>query len=241
MQEPSDGIAEELERQLQLALAGAAIAARRAISARHQALEQATRDSEHEARAVRNRIDADRELAAVSLEPVFDDAWWDKATPQDVASVFERADSWSTTDSGNLADREPTIFDRAAARIRHELRDRAGLDPTQLVTLATVQDLEREDHATPAHPPAQSVDTPAAEPGPTAARGFDHPERRELLRARLADAGIPEAAIEARTLADIAQARQAAEAAQTPVAAATAPRTARAPGTRVDRERHRRH
>ena len=51
MHEPSDGIAEEVERQLQLALAAAAIAARRAIAARQHAIEQAQRDSEQAAQA----------------------------------------------------------------------------------------------------------------------------------------------------------------------------------------------
>ena len=39
-------------------------------------------------------------------------------------------------------------------------------------------------------------------------------------------AGVPEPAIEARTLADLGQAREAAEAAHTPVAAAAEPRHA---------------
>ena len=153
---------------------------------------------------------------------------------------MERADSWRTTDSDNLADREPTIFDRAAGRIRQELHERAGLDPPQVIALATVQDLEREHQATLAHPPARAFDMPATEPDRTVARGFDDPQRRELLRARLADAGIPEAAIEARTLADVAQAREAAEATETPVAATAAPRTARAPSGGLDQQRHRR-
>jgi hypothetical protein len=41
MQEPSDGIAEAGERQLQLVLAAATIAARRANATRHHAIEQA--------------------------------------------------------------------------------------------------------------------------------------------------------------------------------------------------------
>jgi hypothetical protein len=45
MHEPSDGIAEEIERQLQLALAAAAIAARHAIAARQHAIDQARRES----------------------------------------------------------------------------------------------------------------------------------------------------------------------------------------------------
>ena len=57
MHEPSDGIAEEVERQLQLALAAAAIAARRAIAARQHAIEQATRERQG-ATAVQAQIEA---------------------------------------------------------------------------------------------------------------------------------------------------------------------------------------
>jgi hypothetical protein len=38
-------------------------------------------------------------------------------------------------------------------------------------------------------------------------RGFDDPRRREQLRHQLAAAGVPEPAIEARTLADLGQAQ----------------------------------
>lgn len=70
MQEPSDGIAEEVERQLQLALAAAAAVARRAIAARQHAIEQAQRDSAQHAQALNAQIDAERQLAA-RLQPAF--------------------------------------------------------------------------------------------------------------------------------------------------------------------------
>jgi hypothetical protein len=57
MHEPSDGIAEEVERQLQLALA---IAARRAVAARQHAIERAGRDGEQAARAVKTQIEDER-------------------------------------------------------------------------------------------------------------------------------------------------------------------------------------
>ena len=145
MHEPSDGIAEEVERQLQLALAAAAIAARRAIAARGQALEQARRDSDQAARAAQARIDAQRLLAAERLRPVFDDAWWETAGPQEIADMWGEANSWRDPDASSA---KPTIFDHAAHRIREEVRDRSGLDPTQVVALAAVQELEHEHQAT---------------------------------------------------------------------------------------------
>ena len=145
MQEPSDGIAEEVERQLQLALAAATIAARRAIAARQHAIEQAHRDSAQHADALNAQIDAERQLAAAHLQPVFDPGWWETAAPRDIADMWQQASSWR--DAGRDA-ATPTIFDHAAGRIRQEVHDRTGLDPTQVLALAAVQDLEHEHHAT---------------------------------------------------------------------------------------------
>ena len=233
MHEPSDGIAEEVERQLQLALAAAAIAARRAIAARGQALEQARRDSDQAARAAQARIDAQRLLAAERLRPVFDDAWWETAGPREIADMWGEANSWRDPDASSA---KPTIFDHAALRIREEVHDRSGLDPTQVVALAAVQELEHEHQATLAQTTGQQPDAAAA--AQDAPRAFDDPRRREQLRARLAGADVPEPAIEARTLADLAQAREAVEAARTPAVAAAEPR--RAAGNRSPRELTRR-
>jgi hypothetical protein len=145
MQEPSDGIAEELERQLQLTLAAAAVIARRAIATREHAIQQAKRESEQAARAAQARIDAERLLATEHLRPVFDDTWWQTATPQQIADMWQEANTWRDPDKNTAT---PTIFDHAAHRIRHEVRDRSGLDPTQVIALAAVQELEREHQAT---------------------------------------------------------------------------------------------
>jgi len=223
MHEPSDGIAEEVERQLQLALATAAVAARHAIAQRQHAIEQAGRDSEQAARRVKDQIDAERVLATARLQPVFDPAWWETAGPQDVADMWQEANSWRDPDRAAI---QPTIFDHAAGRIREEVRDRSGLDPTQVIALAAVQELEREHQATLAQPVGQPAAVEAPGPDLATSHGFDDPRRREQLRTRLVAAGVPEPAIEARTLADLGQAREAAEAAHTPTAAADRPQPA---------------
>jgi hypothetical protein len=234
MHEPSDGIAEEVERQLQLALATAAIAARRAVAARQHAIEQAQRDSAQAARAVKAQIDNEQLLAAARLRPVFDPGWWETAGPQDVADMWQEANSWRDPDRAAAT---PTIFDHAAHGIRQEVHDRTGLDPTQVIALAAVQELEHEHQATLAQPGEQAADLEATKPDLTTPRAFDDPQRREQLRTRLAAAGVPEPAIEARTLADLGQAREAAEAARTPVATGADARPAAA--RRAGRELHR--
>ena len=106
--------------------------------------------------------------------------------------MWEQANSWREPDG---REHPPSTFDNAADRIDRELRQRAGLDATQLQTLAGIQELETEHQAV-----AEQADRA---PGP--ALEFDSPERRDQLRARLAAAGVPESAIDARTLADIGQ------------------------------------
>jgi hypothetical protein len=238
MHEPSDGIAEELERQLQLALAAAAVAARRASAARQHAIERAQHQSARTADRVRAQIEAERRLAAACAQAVFDPGWWETAGPRDVADMWQHATSWRELDG---AASTPTIFDRAAGRIRREVLDRTGLDVTQLLALAAVQELEREHHATTGDrdPARHTADLEAARRDSATPRAFDDPQRREELRERLAAASVPEAAIDARTLADVGQARQAAEAAQTPAAAAPRPRTAAAhsAGRELQRQR----
>jgi len=239
MQEPSDGIAEEVERQLQLALAAAAVVARRAIATRQQAVEEAQRDSEQAARAVKAQIDAERQLAAAHLQPVFEPGWWQTATPRDVADMWQEANSWRDADRDVAT---PTIFDHAAGRIRQEVSDRTGLDATQILAVAAVQDLEHEHQVTlnehdsvrqPAEREAVQRDSIAAP------RGYDDPRRREQLRTRLEAAGVPEPAIEARTLADLGQAREAAEAAHNPLGTTPGPRpgAARSPRRELRRQR----
>lgn len=230
MHEPSDGIAEEVERQLQLILATAAIAARRAIVARQHAVEQARHESEQAARAAQAKIDAERVLAAERLRPVFDPAWWESASPQQIGDMWQGANTWRD----QPAAAPPTIFDHAAYRIRQEVHDRSGLDPTQITTLATVQELEHE------HQFDQAAEQQDRSPMPTreALGAFDDPRRREELRARLTAAGVPEPAIEARTLADLAQACEPAEAVRTPPATPAEPR--RSAASRVARELARR-
>jgi hypothetical protein len=238
MHEPSDGIAEEVERQLQLALAAAAIAARRAIAARQHAVEQAQRQSGQHAQALKTQIDAERQLAATHLQPVFDPGWWETAAPHDVADMWQQANSWRDHDRDVTT---PTIFDHVAARIRQEVRDRTGLDPTQLLALAAVQELEHKHQATlrERDPVRQPADVAAVEGDLSTPRRFDDPRRREQLRTQLVAAGVPEPAIEARTLADVGQAREAAEAAHTPVAAAPGPPPGAARSAHRDRHRQR--
>ena len=82
--------------------------------------------------------------------------WWETARPQEIADMWQEASTWRDPDHPAAA--TPTIFDQAAHRIRQEVRDRSGLDPTQIVTLAAVQELEHEHQAALAEQPAQPAE-----------------------------------------------------------------------------------
>jgi hypothetical protein len=75
------------------------------------------------------------------VQPVFDPRWWETAAPEDVADMWQQANSWRDPDRDVST---PTIFDRAAGRIHQEVRDRTGLDRSQVLALAAVQELEHE-------------------------------------------------------------------------------------------------
>jgi hypothetical protein len=95
--EPADGMAQEVERQLQLAITAATLAARKAVAHRQASLNQARADSDARAANLRAQLDRERILASDRIQPVFDSAWWDNATPAQVAEMWQQtAHTWPT-------------------------------------------------------------------------------------------------------------------------------------------------
>ena len=82
--------------------------------------------------------------------------------------MWQEANTWRDPD--RAAGATPTIFDHAAHRIRQEVRDRSGLDPTQIVTLAAVQELEHEHQATLTEQPTQPAELGSRQARGSAAR-----------------------------------------------------------------------
>ena len=136
--EPEDRIAEERERQLQLALTAAAIAVQRVVAARREALLEAERQSEVRAQALRAELAREQAMAQAQIQAVFDQAWWEQATPRDVASIWEQAAQWQEQASPGSA---PTFHD-ATERINSEVSERCGVDVAELVALAELQELD---------------------------------------------------------------------------------------------------
>lgn len=69
----------------------AAVIARRGLARRQQSLREAHRESEPAARAAREQIETERWLAAVQLQSVLDEVWWETAAPAEIASMWEQA------------------------------------------------------------------------------------------------------------------------------------------------------
>lgn len=207
--EPADGMAEEVERQVQLAISAAALGARKVITSRQAALAAAAAQSETRAQQLRAQIERERALASSRIQPVFDDAWWDAAQPRDVGEMWERAQQWRRPDA---PDGEVTVFDRASERIEQETRDRWRLDAGAVAALAYADSVAEHDRlAVAAQRPAEDRVDAAA---PAADERYDSRERRDRLQARLSTADVPREAVHAQVLTDTAQARPAAEAVQ---------------------------
>lgn len=103
-------------RQLLLGLAAATIVARRAISTRQHAVEQAHRESEQATRAKTARSTTNaRSLAAARLQPVFDSGWWRQPRHKMSPTCGLRPPAGKTRPPRDIAE----IFDHAASRIRH--------------------------------------------------------------------------------------------------------------------------
>jgi hypothetical protein len=209
--EPSDDMAQEVERQLQLALAAGALAARKAIAHRRASLAEARAASEGRAAELGADLDRQRTLASTRIQPVFDDAWWEAAK---VGEMWQETAQWREPTSGEWPGlSHPAVFDRAADRIEREARDRWQLDVYQVAALAHADDLAEQEELAAASPVA--VNQPAAVTTASGtAEAYDTPAWRERLQRRMVDAEVPDQAVEARMLADTAQACPVSEAVQ---------------------------
>ena len=235
--EPVDGMAEELERHLQLALMTATIAARRAVTHRREALLEAQREGQARAEALRARIARERAASEAQLQAVFDPGWWERATPRDVGSMWEHAAQWREDAPDGV--RSPAA-EVAGERIEDEVRKRWGISVGELVALTELDELERQDDAAveerqqpaatenkaPTDPldvenqRVERVSTERAEITPTARSAVqaDATNAAEADPARL-DAG------KARALADAGQGKEAIQAVREPATAGSAAST----------------
>jgi hypothetical protein len=84
-----------------------------------QQMEDARRRSEEERRALTARIEAERQVAELTYRRVYDDSFWERADPRDIAEAVQAAGAWAATDP-----RAAHAFNRIA----RQLDDRYGFD-----------------------------------------------------------------------------------------------------------------
>jgi hypothetical protein len=115
-----EGNTEDAISQRVRALVSAADAAgERSARLRQDTRHRARTSNAQEAREMSSQIDADRQAAMAQLGDVYRSAWWDHATPEQIASTFRTARAW--------AGEEPEAV-RSITRIGEELHTRFGIN-----------------------------------------------------------------------------------------------------------------
>lgn len=222
MADQPDGLEESFEGHLQLAvtLAGRAGQAAGQVIAHRARVAEAARDAE--GRRLTDRLEVERAAARSSVVGVEGERWWARATPEKIAQVWQTTQAWRDLDP-DLARVGDEVVEQVQARYGIDLRDaRPDLDVLRQALAEQSADQERAASQRRAAgrddveavvllaeaEAAESEGDPdgavAAEQGSEAA--YDSVERREALAARL-EGGVEPDAVQARVLADTAQAK----------------------------------
>ena len=222
MAEQPDGLEESFEGHLQLAvmLAGRAGQAAGQVIAHRARVAEAAQEAER--RRLTDRLDAERAAARSSVVGVEGERWWDRATPEKIAQVWQTAQTWRDLDP-DLARVGDEIVEQVQARYGIDVRD-AGPDADMLRQALAEQSADQERAASQRRAAGREdaeVVVLMAEAGAAEREGdpdsavaaeqegeavYDSVERREALAARL-EGGLEPDAAQARVLADTAQAK----------------------------------
>lgn len=123
MAEESDGIGDEFDGQMRVALTIATQMGERFARLHEELARNAQARTEQQTKELQARFDAERNAARASLAPVQQREWWNTAGVDDIATAYETAEAWRTVD--------PDIA-RTSDRMRAELRGRYGIDVNHL-------------------------------------------------------------------------------------------------------------
>lgn len=119
MADESDGVIEEAGGQMRVALMAATQVAEKFSRLREELARRAQAQTEQQTRELRVRFDAERNAARATVAPTARPEWWNTASVQDVAEMYQTARAWEPVDE-DLA--------QAAQHMRDEMRDRYGVD-----------------------------------------------------------------------------------------------------------------
>lgn len=121
MAEETDGLEEAIEGQLRVLVTTASQVGERLAREREQELRKSQAREEAAQRELRARFEAERRAARVELADAHRPEWWERATPEDIGRVYQVARAWSQEDPEAA---------RAEERMRHEMRQRYGIEVT---------------------------------------------------------------------------------------------------------------
>lgn len=119
MAEESDGVIEEVGGQMRIALMAATQMAEKFSRLREELTRRAQAQTEQQTRELRVRFDADRNAARATVAPTARPEWWNTASVQDVAEMYQTRRAWEPVDEDMAS---------AAQHMRDEVRDRYGVD-----------------------------------------------------------------------------------------------------------------
>ncbi len=257
---------EEIEREVmaafRTALAGGAQMGEHLARMREQQKRAAEASSQQASRELAARFSTEARTAEIQLRPVMDDRWWDNASHDHVASMYQTAAAWR--------EHSPVAQD-AALHMTEEIRRRYGVDiggsdPAKVAerldrSVATrdqaidtergaagedrahgyrrIADADRADRVTAKSEnaaPGRDGDLAGDGPRSVGALAYDSAQRRTMRAAELGSVADEET-VEAQMVADHCQATPATEAVVNggPRRAPTAQKAG--PGTSRDRSR----
>jgi hypothetical protein len=222
----SDGIDEALGRSLREAMQRAEQAGRRWSEVIRRMRELSRRRQEEVARRAeaQARYQAAWEKAREKLAVVDDSQWWDKATPAQIAEVYEVAVSWREHEV-EAARVDDVIYTEVLDRYDHDLRTPS---PDQVrEDLERIEEQRQEEAQEEVEGETERAeDGPSqAEPGTGAAPAqdpelpWDSEERRTLIEQRMREQGIDPELIDMRMQVDRMHATHPRDAVQAPHAA----------------------
>lgn len=118
----SDGVGESFDEQMRMVTMAAMQVGQRVSQQRADSMRQAQQESQQQAQQLQQRMEAERRVAVVELSVVQNSEWWRDAGPQEVADKYATAHAWK--------DESPEVA-RHEERMRQELKDRYGIDPSR--------------------------------------------------------------------------------------------------------------
>lgn len=256
----ADHVEDEVSGAMRTAVAAGAYGGVQMARARQERARRAQEEGAAAARLDAQRVEAMWQESRSELMPVMDDAWWERATPEEIGQAYRTVTAWEGRD-------EAAPF---AARMRDEVRSRYGVDLEQVRPDDTTRELNLRDgdgqYSEAAKDRAEahrlmmqanreeaaeqeagnSGDSSEAEQhkdtGHAAAEHgkdlYDSAERREDFAQDLSHRGVPAETVEARISADVGQGRPSSEAARGSTKGAPTARRTRHPQQR-ERQRGR--